>query len=483
MLTSPGPGFARSAGSVRKPQRSAAAQPAASLPEALSQQVAISRRGIPSLAVAVAEVATGQEVFGYQADQPRILASNTKLLTTAAAVDLLGDGFEFRTPLLASGTISDGVLAGDLAVVGSGDPNISGRLYDGDSYAVFRTWAQALRARGISRVTGDLYLVNGLFEPTHIHPDWPRDQLGRWYEAPVDALSFSDNCILVRVSPGNGPGLPGRIELVPDLKIYRVVSNVVTTESRRRHSLIVYREPESREIRVSGEVWARSGPFEAWVTVPEPVDYFGAALRAALEEEGITIAGRSAVAEKLPEGSWETLAEHRSDLATTLSVTNHRSQNFYAESLLKVLGARTHGEGSWPAGVQAVREFLARQGVGDGVQLADGSGMSRNNRATPREMTQLLRAMYLHPAGATFVRSLPSSGCAEPGWRYRLAQPPYRGNVLAKTGTLSDVSTLSGYAKARSGKLYAFSILANNTAVWRARTVQDAILRQLIDHG
>ncbi len=480
-LAASGPAHGAAAAPKRKP--AAPAPRLRTLPEAAAATVGGFKGSIRDLSVSVVDIDSGREVYGYLADQPRVLASNTKLFTTAAAVDLLDPGFEFVTPVYARGRLEGSVWKGDLAVVGSGDPNISGRFYDGDAYAVFRPWAAAVRALGASRVEGDLYLVTGLFEPLKVHPDWPRDQLARWYEAPVDALSFSDNCVMVRIGPGKGPGSPGKVELVPDLKLYRLVANVVTTESRKSHWLAIQREPESGEIRVSGKVWSRAGPFEEWVTVPDPVIYFGAALRDAFREEGIEVAGSSLPVARLPEGDWQEVARHRSDLATTLAVINHHSQNFYAESLLKVLGVAGSGRGSWRDGVEAVQGFLARAGLTEGVRLADGSGMSRNNVATPRHLAGLLRHMYFHPRGATFVQSLPTSGGSEPAWRHRLAQPPYRGNVLAKTGTLSNVSTLSGYAKGRSGKLYAFSILANNTSVWRARRAQDAIVRAVIDHG
>lgn len=453
------------------------------LAQALAVRVGGAGRGIPQLGVNVVEVETGKEIYGFRPDEMRTLASNTKLFTTAAAVDLLGTEFEFETPLVMRGQVEGDTLAGDLAVVGSGDPNISGRFYEGDVYAVFRAWAGALRDRGIARVAGDLYLVDGLFERHVIHPSWPRDQLMSWYEAPVAALSFSDNCILVRVRPGGKPGAPGRVELVPNVDLYRVISQVTTTGSPRQQHLAVYRGDDGRSLVVQGAVWA-GAPFESWVTVPEPVEYFGAALRALLAEVGITVEGNVRTVEQLPGAVWEQVATHKSDLLTTLTVINHRSQNFYAESVFKLLGARVAGEGSWPGGVRAVTSFLERAGIKDGFELSDGSGMSRGNRATPRRMTALLRHMFLHPSADLFLRSLPVSGGTDTNWRRRLAEAPYGGNVFAKTGTLSDVSTLSGYARGRSGRFYAFSILCNGTpAVSRSRAAQDAIVRAIIDNG
>jgi D-alanyl-D-alanine carboxypeptidase/D-alanyl-D-alanine-endopeptidase (penicillin-binding protein 4) len=114
--------------------------------------------------------------------------------------------------------------------------------------------------------------------------------------------------------------------------------------------------------------------------------------------------------------------------------------------------------------------------------MSDGSGMSRDNRFAPRHLTTLLRHMFFHPAGREYAQSLPFSGEDMGSWKRRMAVPPYRGNVLAKTGTLDGVSALSGYAKAVSGKSYAFSILCNRTS-GDARLAQDRIVMTLIDHG
>jgi len=462
-----------------------AAHAALSLDAALKTRVGEARQNAPELGVSIVDVESGEEVYAYRADTPRILASNTKLFTSAAALDLLGADFEFETPVLVRGAVYDGILDGDLAVVGGGDPNLSGRLHGGDIYAVFRGWAEVLKKRGVRQVAGDLYLVHGLFSDGFVHPDWPEEQLARWYEAPVAALSFNDSCVLVRVRPGDRAGAPATVELVPDLGLFRVVSQVSTTASRRRHYVVVQREAGSSEIQVRGSVYLGGDPAEAWVTVPDPVAYFGAALRAALAEEGITLHGRTIPASTLPGAVWERVYTERTDLLTTLTVLNHRSQNFYAESVLKVLGARLGQGGSWSQSLPVVEAFLRRAGLDEGFELADGSGMSRGNRASPRQMVDLLRFMYFHARGKEFLGTLPYSGSEDAnGWRRRLAEGPYRGNVFAKTGTLSGISALSGYAKGTSGRLYAFSILCNRVgAVWRARRAQDAILRALIDHG
>ncbi len=456
-------------------------QPESLLQQAVGAEVARASRDTAAMGVHIVELDTGETVYAYNPDEPRVIASNSKLFTTAAALDALGPGYLFETRLLMRGAVEGGVLRGDLGVVGAGDPQISGREYGGDSFAPFRPWAAALRERGIARVTGDLYLANGFFEPLFIHPDWPRDQLTEWYEAPVGALSFEDNCILVRVWPGKS-GHRAVVETVPAVGLFQVDNTATTSGKRRGARLYVGRTGTT--LTVKGTIDAGSGPFETWVTVPDPTLYFGAALRAALAEEGIRLDGRLRPAAELPGAVWERVAVHRSDLVTAIRTTNKRSQNFYAETLAKLLGAERCGQGSWAGGMRAIGEFLTSIGVPRGsFHMVDGSGMSRANEFAPRALTILLRHMFFHPAGTEFAQSLPYSG--EEGmrsWKRRLAAPPYRGNVFAKTGTLNGVSALSGYAKAVSGKTYAFSILINRSR-GDAHAAQDRIVMALIDNG
>jgi D-alanyl-D-alanine carboxypeptidase/D-alanyl-D-alanine-endopeptidase (penicillin-binding protein 4) len=452
------------------------------LQQAVGLEVGREVRQTSALGVQVVEVGGGDVVYSYNADDARTIASNTKLFTTAAALDALGPGYLYETRLLLRGQVQDGVLRGDLGVIGGGDPNISGRAFEGDSYGAFRAWARELAARGVRRVAGDLYLDDGLFEPLQIHPDWPRPQLAAWYEAPVAALSFNDNCVLVRVWPRPKSGL-ARVETVPPVPIFQVTNTAVTTNSRRHNHLTVLRRED--RLVVAGTIYRESGPLEVWVTVPDPVRYFGMALVDALAQEGIEVQGKLRPVQRLPGPVWERVAVYRSSLLDSIRIANKRSQNFYAESLVKLLGARRCGDGSWSGGVRAVGDFLTGFGVSPSAfRMVDGSGLSREDRFTPRAVTQLLRHMYLHRWGAEFVQSLPSAGELESSLHSRLTGPPYRGNVFAKTGTIEGVSALSGYAKALSGKVYAFSILINRSRdVWHARQAQDRIVMALVDHG
>ncbi len=443
----------------------------------------------PEIGVVVMELQSGEIVYSYNPDTRRIIASNTKLLTTSAALDLLGPGFSFETEILVRGEVDGGVLQGDLAVIGGGDPTISGRDYYGDSFGAFREWAARLRALGIERVAGRLILDHGLFDDERVHPDWPKDQLDRWFEAPVDALSFNDNCVLLKVRPNGRAGTPAAIEVVPPLAMFRVDANATTVHYRHKQWMRLGRRTgaESHVLTASGRIRTRTDSIDRWITVTDPPRYFGAGLRAGLAEEAVGIDGPTVTTGARLHGGdvWRRVHVHRTGLLPVLEIVNKRSQNFYAESVMKLLGARLCGDGSWAGGRRAVAEFLAGVGIEPGTySLADGSGMSRDNRFTPRQLTLVLRHMFHHRWGGELVRTLPYSGEADLKWEKRLADPPYRGNVMAKTGYLNGVSTLSGYVKGRSGKLYAFSLLLNSIRTKNAaEAAQDNIVKAVVDHG
>ena len=452
---------------------------------AVNAGVRSAKRSCGDLGVHVVDVASGRTVYEYDADRERILASNTKLFTAAAALDRLGPGHFFETEVLLRGEVESGVLTGDLAVIGGGDPSISGRFHQGDAFAVFREWADELARRGIRRVRGDLVMVHGLFDDAVVHPDWPRDQLAKWYEAPVAALSFSDSCARVKIWPDGRPGAPAQVAGLPRVPFFDVEVTARTTSSSSNHRVGVTRQPEGDRLTVWGAVYRGARPVETWVAVADPVRYFGLALRQALEEEGIRVDGDVTVTAELPAAEWRRLVVHRSDLLSALEVVNKRSQNFYAESVLKLLGARSCGRGSWEAGLEVVAEFLERVGLGRGTyRMADGSGMSRNNRFSARQVTTLLAEMVQHRYAVEFLRTLPYSGEEGRSWERRLAEDPYRGNVFAKTGRLRAVSALSGYAKAASGRLYAFSVLCNGAkGDWGAKAGQDEIVKAIVRNG
>jgi len=427
----------------------------------------------------------------YAKDEERLLipASNVKVITTASALTALTPDFNFHTVFWADGQIfQNGWLRGDLVIQGDGDPNLSGRFYDGDVSHLPRTWAEMLRKRGITRITGDVVANDTIFDRQYTCPTWPKDQLNKWYAAPVAGLSFNDNCLNIILEPGRN-GQPARITLEPDTEYLTVSNRLITTSSRaaaEKRGYSVSRKQGTNDVIVRGAYYSGNTSDLVYVTVDEPPMYFATVFAEELSRAGIRVGGEVRLAKKGEErvttSDPRALIVHTSDLRTTLAVTNKQSQSFYAEQLLKRTGAARFGQGSYATGVKAAGEFLGKAGVEPGSYvLADGGGLSRESRFSAKQFTTVLGYIYSSPYGKDFVESLSFSGIDQT-LRKRLTGADYRGKIAAKTGTLNGVAALSGYAFNNSGKVLAFSILANDThGNWAARAIMDEICKAMID--
>jgi len=246
----------------------------------------------------VRNLRSGNVVYARNPERNLKPASTLKLVTTAAALDALGPDARIRTTVETAGRLDGlGRILGDVYLVGRGDPNLSGRFADGRPTAIFEDMAEALRQQGVRRIEGRVIGQEGLFSGDRRGDDWSWGDLVWGYGAEVSALSFNDNCVLVRVWPRQKSGLV-RVETVPPVHIFQVTNSAVTTNSRRHNHRTVQRR-EDRLI-VTGTIGRDSGPLEVWVTVHDPVRYFGMAMVGALAEEGIEVQGRLRPVRRLP---------------------------------------------------------------------------------------------------------------------------------------------------------------------------------------
>ncbi|MFH1023961.1 MAG: D-alanyl-D-alanine carboxypeptidase/D-alanyl-D-alanine-endopeptidase [Planctomycetota bacterium] len=402
----------------------------------------------------------GSVIARRNADMSLLIASNTKLVTTAAALEILGGDFVFRTPVYWRGRIADGTLDGDLLVVGGGDPNISGRFHQGNPCAVFERWAEALRAKGVRSVRGDIRGDDGLFDRQFWHSSWAKAERDRWYMAPVSALSLNDNCVDVTVSPGSADGVPARVALSPPTGFVSLLNRCRTTDRASRHTVAFSRPVGSRRITVSGAFWIKAAPWLESVAVEDPGRYFLVVFKETLERKGISVMGEVRLVQGEDAKGWNLLDTFTSTLVDTLRVTNKNSQNFYAEHLLKMIGSHASGSASFEGGCAAAREVLDRLGVRGDYDLADGSGLSRDNRLSASQVVTLLTAMAGRRGGDLYRDTLPVMG-VDGSLKSRGRNAILAGRVRAKTGHLSFTNCLSGYVIGRDGREIAFSFLVN----------------------
>lgn len=433
--------------------------------------------------IQIVELESGRVVAERNPHVPLAPASNMKIFTTAAALDILKPSFQVTTGVYARGELQpNGTLAGDLRIVGRGDPTIGGRFHDGVATAVIQGWAADLRRAGIKNVAGDLVFEYGYMDTQYVHPTWPEDQLTAWYEAPIAAFALQEGCVQVRVLPGRRGG-PCVVQIDPPTSYVQVENSCRTG----RGLPYITRKRGTNTVIVRGGVPARSGATEVFVTIENPVHYFAAVTNETFQRAGIRVGGKIVLVGHDPRTDWRLVTQHTTPLSILLFVVNKKSQNHYAEQVLKMMGAETRNEGSWPAGNATVKEWLTTK---VGVPAAefhpvDGSGMSRENRATANAFITTLRYMWNSPWREEFVSSLPYTGDPDSKFGNRLKEAPYARQVYAKTGYISGVIGLSGYVHAQSGKIYAFSFLFNRyrVGVFGVYRLQDEMLKEIIRSG
>jgi serine-type D-Ala-D-Ala carboxypeptidase/endopeptidase (penicillin-binding protein 4) len=438
--------------------------------------------------VMVASIDRGDTLFAMNADLPMMPASTLKLFTTAAALYYLGPDFRFSTYALADGPVADGVVDGDLILYGTGDPGVSRRTIAA-SVNPAETLADSIAALGIREIRGDVVGDASYFDDVRLGTGWNADDLLSWYSAPLAALSFDENVVSVRVTPGEVGGA-AEITTDPATRGLAIRNDVRTVESGRT---AVRFERRGDELRAAGQIARGYAGVTRSVTVGDPANYAAAALAAALEERGVRIMGgvstvhdpeRSAitmdaqVARRGPvNDSPRVLATHLSPpLSEIVRATNNISHNLFAETLLKTVGRVGLGEGSYEAGVRALQYFLeCEAGVDPSwLQNLDGSGLSRLNRVTARAAIHLLGYMPQDAHWDTYWESLTEA--ATHRRLNRMGGTAAAGNLRAKTGTIREVSGLSGYVTAANGERLAFAIVANNApSTWMAKRVEDAI--------
>jgi len=423
------------------------------------------------VAVCLREVGSSRDLVALRADAPQAPASNLKLVTTAAALILLGPGAEWVTPLESSARLVDGVLGGDLVLRASGDPLCDPRG-DGAAEARVLAAARALAAAGVRRIAGDLVLDEGDFPVPAPGPSWP-DPSQHWAEYCALSGGFSVNggVLHARVRAG-AVGAAAALAVHPRAHGLETSYGVRTVAGS---AVDVRVGATARTATVKGTIGAKLGEYEAEFAHPDPVALFGAVLRDGLRAAGITLDGTLVRRRGNPRG--KVLAELRSPLAESLGPINAESRNGVADQLFLSLGHAVVGEGSRAGGARAVGEALARLGLPrEELVQVDGSGLSRDNRVSARAISALLeRVLGADPAAARRYRDSLAVMGEKGTLEGRLGGTPADGRVFAKTGWITGVSSLSGYLAPEGGRAAVFSILIEyppelgglNTSAWK----------------
>jgi D-alanyl-D-alanine carboxypeptidase/D-alanyl-D-alanine-endopeptidase (penicillin-binding protein 4) len=433
----------------------------------------------------VVKTADGDTVYSRAADKRQQPASNAKLVTSAAAFDVLGPDYRFDTTVHSTGGRSGPVLHGDLYLRGTGDPTMLAADYD--------TLAGKVAATGIRVVTGKLYADDTWFDDVRLGVSWAWDDEPYYYSAQVSALTaapdsdYDAGSIIVRVSPGAGPGGAAVVTTEPPTSYVTIANSAVTGAAGTPNTIGVDRAHGSNTFTVTGSIPAGGSPTSEWMAVWEPTGYAAALFREALGRHGVRVLGTTA--RGATPGSAAVVTSRSSMPLRELAVPFMKlSNNLHAEILVKAMGREAAGAGTWPAGVAAVSARLSSYGIDPArVSLRDGSGLSRMDQIAPDQLAALLGAVQSRPWFDDWFASLPVAGEADRlvggTLRNRMRDTAAEGVVHAKTGSLTGVSGLSGYVDTAGGDRWVFSMITNNTIGVNAKALEDAVAIRLAAEG
>lgn len=419
--------------------------------------------------VLIKSLKTGEVIYKRNSDKLFNPASNIKLFTSTAALFLLGPNYVYQTGLYANGEIKNNRLEGDLIIQGSGDPTISNRFFSGSITGVFESWADSLISLGIREVTGDILGDDALFDNHGLGRGWSWDNESAWFAAPSGALSFNDNTITVVIKPSE-TGFPANIEVIPNTGYASLIKKVITSNNNSVNTISVSKLRGTNVISVSGSIAKDSKPVIEHISISDPTMFFLTVFKEVCEQKGISVRGKSGSITTSPK---IILSENLSPLILHESVPMHmiikelnkNSNNFYAEQILKTIGYEAYNFGTTENGVKACKELFYSMGVNpENMVMVDGSGLSRLNLVSPRQIINLLTYIYSSGEFEPFYDSLPIGG-VDGTIAERMKRTSAENNVRAKAGFNENISSLSGYLKTTGGETFAFSIIVNNFLV------------------
>ena len=438
--------------------------------QALDVALSEARQGGAKVAAIAIDVDNGDVWYEREADQSLNVASNAKLVTAAALLSRLPATTTFPTEVY--GTLGeDGVVSGDLLFRGRGNP----RLASEDVAAM----ADDLKKLGVRSITGGVAVDDSAFDDHVLPPVYDQKDTDEGYRSAVGALSIDYNAVAVVFKPGKGTGSPPRVSVRPDGDDVDFV-NRATTVAGKTEELKVHAEPGAdgrTRVTVTGTIGIGNKGGLVRRRIAEPGMHAGYVFREALERRGIKVGREAVVRARAPEGAKPLLSRPSPPLADLVKDCIQWSNNNMAETFLKHLGAAEGGPpGTFEAGVTAVTAFLTRVGLKAGAYVyKNGSGLYDADFFSPRQMAKVLRHAWSDEAlRKPFVASMAVAGKSGT-LRGRMKKGPAAGKVMAKTGTLDNVITLSGYIRTHGGRTVAFSILMNDLKVAPAvaRRAQD----------
>lgn len=420
-----------------------------------------------SVSLCVADARSGDVLIDYNSGISLTPASVMKLITTAAALELLGPKYTFNTRLGYTGTIKKtfGRLKGNIIILGGGDPALGSKYFTGHYEGFIDNWIAEIKKLGIKRIRGKVITDDSYFDYLPVPAKWLWEDEGNYYGAGAYGLSVFDNTYEIHFTTFSDSSAPAMKEVVPAECRFQLSSFLIASGNEDNGN--VFAAPYSTGGWLAGKIPVNQLDFILKASIPDPPLLLSKILNEKLKASGIKISGDPTTCraeQNLKPGKIIPVAEINSPpLSQIISVLNHESVNLFAEHLIKELGKKFRNTGSTEAGSEVITEFLKNSGIDtNGMFIEDGSGLSPLNAINTREIVRLL--VYMKNKGKYFSEyfsSLPDAGKNGTIKNY-FKDPLFDSNLKAKSGSMTRVRSFAGYFTTKSGKNMAFSIIINN---------------------
>ena len=416
-------------------------------------------------------VDNNQSLIDYQSQLSLTPASGLKLITTAAALEILGENYKCYTRIYYNGRLlKNGILDGNIYIRGGGDPTLgSDRIENSLSMdSLMMTWIKSIKKSGIKKINGSILADDFLFDHKRTPDYWSWIDIGNYYGAGPCALSIHDNLYYLLFEPGKAVGQPAKVlGTEPEIPKLTFINKMKTGPRFSGDNGYIYAAPGQYEALLDGTVPAGRKVFKIKGAIPDPALFTAQRLHQELMNSGILITDYPAKLESQFDYNFATLIHTTQSppLNDIVFIINKKSFNLYAEQLVKLIAVAQDESGSMDNGLKKIVAFLKENSVTtEGLELFDGSGLSRSNLITTQTMVDLLKFMTKQPTFDTYYNSLAIAGNPDDQGNIKSFG---RGTVIAnnariKSGFFSNTRSHSGYVRDKSGRLIAFSFIANN---------------------
>ena len=410
-------------------------------------------------------------VIKHNEEMSLACASSLKVITIGLSLDKLGPDFTFKTRLYYSGNIDEnGLLDGNIYIVGDGDPTLGGDQVGGvySQKKLMSLWVKAIKKAGIKAINGTIIADESLYAPYHVPPTWTWEDVGNYYGAGLTALCFSDNKYYLDFKPGEKEGDAAEvIALRPEIPGMSYTNKMKTGPMYSGDNGYIISAPNIYHAIFHGTVPAGEDKFTIKGAIPNPALLAAQMLEQALEKEGLSVKDHAYVVNEKQNYRNEKLLKtiKSPPLSLITEITNKLSNNTYTEMLLLKVAKEEIGIGETKAGIKVIDKFMDKLNVEhSGLGLVDASGLSQENMITTKIFCDYLSAMTKRPVFPDFYNTFATAGDdSDFGYVvYFGKDTPAAKNAKVKTGYIGHVRSHTGYVSTQSGKMITFSLIANN---------------------